>query len=78
MRTKLACSLLLLVAGTCSDMARAQQRLSVTSYLQQGYQVINSAVGGMYLILILKKDTALVLCSVLIESGQTSGCQTIK
>jgi hypothetical protein len=56
----------------------AQQRNSASNYLQQGYEIINSTVGGMYLVLILKKDTALVLCSVTIETGQTAGCQTIK
>ena len=76
MRPLSACACGFLIALT--GVASAQQRLSVTSYLQQGYQIINSTVGGMYLILVLKKDTALVLCSVLIESGQTSGCQTIK
>jgi hypothetical protein len=68
----------MLAVAIAASVAAAQQRLSVTNYLQQGYQVINSTVGGIYLILVLKKDTALVLCSVVIESGQTSGCQTIK
>jgi hypothetical protein len=68
----------LFVVLAADHAAVAQQRNSVSSYLQQGYQIINSTVGGMYLVLILKKDTALILCSVTIESGQTAGCQTIK
>jgi len=66
------------VVFAAEHTATAQQRNSVSSYLQQGYQIINSTIGGMYLVLILKKDSALVLCSVIIESGQTAGCQTIK
>ena len=78
MRSAYLTTIASLVVFVVSGVAAAQQRTSVASYLQQGYQIINSTVGGMYLILILRKDTALVLCSVLIESGQTSGCQTIK
>ena len=66
------------IVFTADHAAVAQQRNSVSNYLQQGYQIINSTVGGMYLVLILKKDTVLVLCSVTIETGQTAGCQTIK
>jgi hypothetical protein len=68
----------LVIVLTADHAASAQQRNSVSSYLQQGYQIINSTVGGMYLVLVLKKDAALVLCSVTIETGQTAGCQTIK
>ena len=78
MISRLACAIGAMVLVVAGDFAAAQQRVSVASYLQQGYQIINTTVGGMYLILVLRKDTALVLCSVLIESGQTSGCQTIK
>jgi hypothetical protein len=58
--------------------AFAQQRPTVTGYLQQGYQIINSTLGGIYLVLILKKDAAVVMCSVTIETGQTAGCQPVK
>jgi len=68
----------LFVVFAADHAAIAQQRNSVSSYLQRGYQIINSTIGGMYLVMVLKKDTELVLCSVTIESGQTAGCQTIK
>jgi hypothetical protein len=67
-----------LLSVLCAGAAVAQQRTSVSSYLQAGYQIINTTVGGTNLILIMKKDTSAVLCVVAIESGQTSGCQTIK
>jgi hypothetical protein len=69
-------AVLTLVAGAAS--AFAQPRQNVTSYLQQGYQIINSTIGGAYLVLILKKDAALVMCSVTIETGLTAACQPIK
>jgi hypothetical protein len=58
--------------------ACAQQRPTVTGYLQQGYQIINSTLGGIYLVLIMKKDASVVMCSVTIETGQTAGCQPVK
>jgi hypothetical protein len=61
-----------------AEPLRAQPRQSVTAYLQQGYQIINSTIGGAYLVLILKRDAALVMCSVTIETGQTAACQPIK
>jgi len=61
-----------------AGVAFAQQKPTVTSYLQQGYQIINSTIGGPYLVLILKKDAALVMCSAKIETGETAGCQPIK
>jgi hypothetical protein len=67
---------LTLVAGAASALAQPKQ--TVTSYLQQGYQIINSTIGGAYLVLILKKDAALVMCSVTIETGLTAACQPIK
>jgi len=77
MKSSLVASVtILMLVG--EGLALGQPRASVTSYLQQGYQVISSTIGGMYLVLILKKDASLVLCSVVIESGQTNGCQAIK
>jgi hypothetical protein len=67
---------LALIGG--AGAAFAQQRPTVTGYLQQGYQIINSTLGGIYLVLILKKDAAVVMCSVTIETGQTAGCQPVK
>jgi hypothetical protein len=69
-------AVLALVGGATSALAQPKQ--NVTSYLQQGYQIINSTIGGAYLVLILKKDAALVMCSVTIETGLTAACQPIK
>jgi hypothetical protein len=78
MRLNLAWMIAVLAVIAHAGAALAQQPQSVTSYLQQGYQIINSAFGGGYLVLILKKDAAVVVCSVTVETGQTAGCQPIK
>jgi hypothetical protein len=70
---------ILAFALVCGDrVACAQQAQNVAAYLQQGYQIINSTVGSGYLMLVLKKDTQLTICSVTIETGQTAGCQSVK
>jgi hypothetical protein len=71
-----ATAVLALIGGATSALAQPKQ--NVTSYLQQGYQIINSTIGGAYLVLILRRDAALVMCSVTIETGQTAACQPIK
>jgi hypothetical protein len=78
MRWLLACTSAMLAVSTTGLIAVAQQRNNVTSYLQQGYRIINSTMGGMNLVLVLQKDSNLVLCEVVMETGQTTGCQTIK
>ena len=78
MRAGFAWSMAALAFVAAAGTALAQQKATVSGYLQQGYQIINSTFGGAFLILILKKDAAVVMCSVTIESGQTAACQPIK
>jgi hypothetical protein len=68
----------LVIMSLSAGVSLAQRAPTVSGYLQQGYQIINSTIGGAYLVLILKKDAALVMCSVTIETGQTAACQAIK
>ena len=56
----------------------AQDKPSVSGYLAQGYQVIQSEIGSPFLQFILKKDNQLVWCSVELRSGETQSCRAIK
>jgi len=56
----------------------AQDKPSVGKYLAEGYEVIRSEIGNPFLQFILKKEKTLVWCSVLVQSGETSSCRTIK
>ena len=58
--------------------AVAQEKQTVSGLLAQGYQVIHSEIGNPFLQFILKKENQLVWCSVLLQSGETSSCKTIK
>jgi hypothetical protein len=78
MRLNLAWIIAALALVVEAGTALAQHKPTVTGYLQQGYQIINSTLGGAYLVLILKKDTAVVMCSVTMASGETAECQPIK
>jgi hypothetical protein len=61
-----------------SAPALAQEKLTVSNYLAEGYQVIHSEIGNPFLQFILKKENALVWCSVLLQSSETSKCRVIK
>jgi len=78
MRAGFAWTMAALAFVAAAGTALAQQKATVSGYLQQGYQIINSTFGGAYLIFVLKKDAAVVMCSVTVETGQTAGCQVIK
>lgn len=58
--------------------ALAQEKPSVSGYLAQGYQVIQTEIGSPFIQFILKKDNTLVWCSVALQSGETQSCRTIK
>jgi hypothetical protein len=58
--------------------AQPAEKPSVGKYLADGYEVIRSDFGSPFLQFILKKDKTLVWCSVLVQSGETSSCRTIK
>jgi len=59
--------------------ALAQDKPTVTGYLNQDYKIINvDSSGGQFIFFILQKDKSVVWCSVLLQSGETSSCRTIK
>jgi len=69
--------------AVCPSLALAQaqpaEKPTVSGYLQQGYEVIHTdGGGGQFVAFILRKDKTLVHCSVLLQSGETSSCRTIK
>jgi hypothetical protein len=59
--------------------AQPAEKPSVSGYLQQGYDIIHTEGGsGQFVAFILRKERTLVHCSVLLQSGETSSCRTIK
>jgi len=58
--------------------AFAQDKPTITKYLNDGYTIIRSDIGGQFLQFIMRKDNNLVWCSALIQTGQTVSCRTIK
>lgn len=56
----------------------AQDKPTITKYLNDGYAIIRSDIGGQFLQFIMRKDNNLVWCSALIQTGQTVSCRTIK
>ena len=71
-------ALSVLLIGAFDGVASAQEKPRGTGYFQQGCQVIHLGVGGKFLVFVLKKDTAIVYCSVRLQSGDTSTCRTVK
>jgi len=69
----------LLAAGLMAAPALAQDKPTVSGYLQQGYDIIHiEGGGGQFLFFFLKKEHTVVWCSVLLQTGDTSSCRTIK
>jgi hypothetical protein len=79
MRTFTGLALVAAIAA-CPSLACAQaEKPTVSGFLQQGYEVIHTdGGGGQFVSFILRKDKTLVHCSVLLQSGETSSCRTIK
>jgi hypothetical protein len=77
-----------LAASTCTVLlgiapARAQdkppEKPTFSNYLLQGYDIIHTeGGGGPFLFFILRKERAVVWCSVLLQSGETSSCRPLK
>jgi hypothetical protein len=86
----LAAAVLSWCASTASAQAQAPaeqrqppvDRPTVAKYLAEGYEVLQAEIGNPFLQFILHKKTAsgqvLVWCSVLLQTGETSSCRTIK
>jgi hypothetical protein len=59
--------------------APAQEKPTVSGYLNQGYDIIHiEGGGGQFLFFFLRKERTVVWCSVLLQSGETSSCRTVK
>ena len=59
--------------------AQPSEKPTLSGYLQQGYDIIHTeGGGGQFVSFILRKERTLVHCSVLLQSGETSSCRTIK
>jgi hypothetical protein len=58
--------------------AFAQEKPTVSKYLAEGYQLVHTEIGNPFIQLILRKENILVWCSVLLQSGETSSCRTLK
>jgi hypothetical protein len=67
-----------LAAALVAAPSFAQDKPTVSGYLAQGFQVIQSEIGNPFLQFLLKKDNQIVWCSVELRSGETQSCRTIK
>jgi hypothetical protein len=68
-----------LVATPALAQAPAQEKPTVSNYLLQGYDIIHiEGGGGQFLFFFLKKERTVVWCSVLLQTGETSSCRTVK
>ena len=68
-----------MVPAAAFAQAQSQQKPTVSGYLKEGYDVVHiEGAGGQFIFFILRKDQTLVHCSVLLQSGETSSCRTIK
>jgi hypothetical protein len=67
-----------LLASALAVPAAAEEKVTVSGLLSEGYQVIHSEFGSAFLQFLLKKDSTIVWCTVQSQSGQTSSCRTIK
>lgn len=56
-----------------------QDKPTVSGYLQQGYEIVQiESVSTQFFYFFLQKESTLVWCSVLLQTGETSSCRTIK
>ncbi len=68
-----------LVGAPALAQAPAQEKPTVSNYLLQGYDIIHiEGGGGQFLFFFLKKERTVVWCSVLLQTGETSSCRTVK
>jgi hypothetical protein len=55
------------------------EKPTFSNYLLQGYDIIHTeGGGGQFLFFLLRKERSVVWCSVLLQSGETSSCRTLK
>jgi hypothetical protein len=74
-----AISVVGLLAGQALAQDKPPEKPTFSNYLLQGYDIIHTeGGGGPFLFFILRKERAVVWCSVLLQSGETSSCRTLK
>ncbi len=86
MRLKRFAAMAMLAAGLGTAPALAQapaqtpaEKPTVSGYLNQGYDIIHiEGGGGQFLFFFLRKERTVVWCSVLLQSGETSSCRTVR
>jgi hypothetical protein len=66
--------------GTATAQApQPADKPTLSSHLQQGYDIIHTeGGGGQFIFFILRKERTIVHCSVLLQSGETSSCRTLR
>jgi len=69
-----------ILIATClaAAPALAQEKPTVTRYLEQGYDIVRAETGGQFMQFILRKGSQVVWCSVLIMDGKTTSCRTVQ
>jgi hypothetical protein len=68
-----------LLAGQALAQDKPPEKPTFSNYLLQGYDIIHTeGGGGPFLFFILRKERTVVWCSVLLQSGETSSCRTLK
>jgi hypothetical protein len=72
------CAMALLGEVAQAQAPPAADKPSVGKYMAEGYEVLRAEIGNPFLQFLLKKDQALVWCSVQLSTGETSSCRTIK
>jgi hypothetical protein len=59
--------------------AAPAEKPTVAGYLQQGFDIIHTDTSnGQFIFFVLRKERTVVWCSVLVQSGDTSSCRTVK
>jgi hypothetical protein len=70
---------LLAATGAARAQDKPPEKPTFSNYLLQGYDIIHTeGGGGQFLFFILRKERNVVWCSVLLQSGETSSCRTLK
>ena len=81
-RTMLAAAIAVLPSAAFAQTqppAPPAEKPTVGGYLQQGFDIIHTDTSnGQFIFFVLRKERTVVWCSVLIQSGDTSSCRTVK
>jgi hypothetical protein len=70
---------LLALPSLAFAQAQPAEKPTVAGYLQQGFDIIHTDTSnGQFIFFVLRKERTVVWCSVLVQSGDTSSCRTVK